>query len=303
MASVIFALVAVIGPAWTRDIVSWGPNSMEAIRALGVTALREGCSSAPAICVEEAERDARAEGLNRIYLSVPLAQATGANALEYRRLSASHPALYEIGVDDFIAQYSRFEIFTRFIWPRADSVFAGQFLRTLRASSLKSGITIYETELRSPVLLSSPVSERLRSMVDNVHFYLNYRGSGGRYLSYVKQVRDLFPTANLIAGSYAYDRIDYLPCFPGSQAKCSSAEQSNLFRESIDTQVTLLAFHEINGIEFYPGLFGREETWNGWKQPRICDSERTAECIVNTRALQQIAIEALRKRPMSQESH
>ena len=94
------------------------------------------------------------------------------------------------------------------------------------------GITLYEDEL--PTVPGKCLSERARSDISYVHFYLHYRKDVAKYRDYLASVSGLFPHAAIIAGSYAYDRADYLSCSPGSErpASVSTVESGKSSRNS-----------------------------------------------------------------------
>ena len=97
----------------------------------------------------------------------------------------------------------------------------------------------------------------------------------------------------MIAGAYAFDRIDYMPCTKGG-VRCSRDEELALFEQSFEVQVQLLKRGTVAAIEFYPANFGLEDTWTGWNTAKNCDPVRREECVENTRAMRETAIRLLR---------
>jgi hypothetical protein len=94
---------------------------------------------------------------------------------------------------------------------------------------------------------------------------------------------------------YAYDRIDYIPCSPASGRPCTQAEEIGLYRQSAKIAAQLLRQRQIAGIEFYPGFFGMEEQWDGWKHKDYCAPARVQQCIQNTRDMREDTAEIIGK--------
>src|SRR5262249_15582560 len=146
----------------------------------------------------------------KVFLAVSLATlATGDNAVQYSRLSLANPFLAEVGTDDFVAQYRRFA--GSALQPSSVLETAIENLKS-QNHNLKFGLTLYEDEMDHPYLQEPRLTARVRDAVDYVHLYVHYRTNGPAYQTFVRQTHALFRNAKIIAGSYAYDRIDYLPC-------------------------------------------------------------------------------------------
>jgi hypothetical protein len=193
-------------------IVSYGfGNTAESQRSLGVTGVRGGCSSAPAGCVEWF----RTALVLHPVVSVTITPAWGLSSIEdcarqYSVLSVTTPWLREIGWDDFVAGFGS--------WIGSHGVGAAGLLERpidglKRANPrLRFGITLYEDELPSSMLSDAQLPPALKARVEVVYVYLHYRRNAPGYADYVQQVKVMFPRASIIAGAYAYDRIDYLAC-------------------------------------------------------------------------------------------
>ena len=126
--------------------------------------------------------------------------------------------------------------------------------------NLRFGVTIYEDELENPsqhFLDNAHVPASIKARIDDVHLYLHYRENAPKYPGYVRLATTLFPNAKVIAGSYPYDRIDYIPCGEGSQSKCTASQEVELFDQSLRAQAQLVASGAVTAIEFYPGFFGK----------------------------------------------
>src|SRR5579871_4825843 len=94
---------SLIGGPVSNRIITWGENTPEWNRALHLGALRLGCSDPPSSCAGYSQQTSRAQGVDKVFLSIALtAEKTPVYAREYSRLSLSHPAIYEIGIDDFV---------------------------------------------------------------------------------------------------------------------------------------------------------------------------------------------------------
>jgi hypothetical protein len=283
-------IVVSLPAAATPEIATWAANAPEWNERLGVTLMRQGCDSGPSACLKRMRDAAQAQQISRWAIAVVRsADQLPAEALEYSRLSLSEPRLVEVDIDDFLSALKS--------WHgnklgRGNEVLAG-IARNLKHHNprLRFGVTLYEDELDSRFLNWIPTETRDR--VDRVILYLHYRANANEYTRYVATAKRLFPRAKVFAGSYAYDRIDYLPCAESNDRQCGKDEELDFFRESLDIQLGLLRSGELAGIEFYPGFFGREDKWNGWAVERICRPLRRPECIENTRRMRRIVADEL----------
>ena len=274
-------------------IYTWIGNTQAWDRRLHVSGYRMGCDDGdPQGCVHEASEVVKRGGLTRVFLSMPVdAARTPGDAREYSQLSVSRPFIAEVGFDDFIGRYGK--LFSRsgidppsWLW---------RVIRNVKAnnSRLAFGITLYEDELDSPYLQAPQLPSYIAQSVDYVHLFLHYRTDAPQYPGYVERVRSLFPRARVIAGLYAYDRINYIPCSPGGQRPCTIVEEIRLYREAVSIAARLLKEGRIVGIEFYPGFFGKENEWGGWKYADYCSPKRVQECIENTRIMREDTVTVL----------
>lgn len=274
-------------------IYTWIGNTPAWDKKLHVSGYRMGCDDGdPRGCVREASETVKQEGLTRIFLSMPVdAERTPGDALEYSRLSASRPFIAEVGFDDFIGRYGK--LFSRsgidppsWLW---------RVIRNVKANnpSLAFGITLYEDELDSPYLQAPQLPSYISQSVDYVHLFLHYRTDAPQYPEYVERARSLFPRARVIAGLYAYDRINYIPCSPNGQRPCAPVDEIRLYRQAVSIAARLLKEGRIAGIEFYPGFFGKENEWGGWKYADYCSPKRVHECIANTRIMRENTVTVL----------
>lgn len=281
------------------EIVTWADNTPEWNERLGVTLMRQGCSSSPDKCVQWMRASAKAQKVSRWALSVGQEPSRWPDAaLEYSRLSLLDPVLVEVDIDDFLGTLKTWNQSTG----GRGAVVLADVTQNLKHHNprLRFGVTIYEDELDSPILASIPIETRER--VDRVSLYLHYRGNAGSYASYVAKARRLFPRAEIWAGSYAYDRISYLPCIQSDSRPCAEEEEIDLFRASLQIQTELLRAGTIAGIEFYPGFFGKEEQWSGWDRKPICPPDRRQQCIDITRRMRKIVAEEFQRADLPGES-
>jgi hypothetical protein len=292
LAPAVFCALLAPGGAVAAEVVSWATNTPEWNQQLGVTTMRRGCSSAPAACLAHIRQAAAQQNVERWTIAVKGDRQTMlAYAAEYSRLSLADARLVQVDIDDFVALLKRWNLETI---GSAAEVFS-EFVHNVKSANpdLGLGITLYEDELDSRVLQG--LSEAARARVDRVSLYLHYRSNAEGYPRYVDRVKELFPRAAIWAGSYAYDRTDYLPCAQDSRRPCSMDEELRLFQQSLGIQLELLSEGKIAGIEFYPGHFGLEREWHGWAKPRICQAERREACIEMTRRMRQFVCDSLEK--------
>lgn len=274
--------------------MTWGLNDSPWNQQLGVIALREGCSGTPAACVASLDSIASAQGVAKIYVSMPYDLATSvANAKLYSQLSLTHKAIVEVGFDNFVNQTENLQLAGQLPDPAS---FLTQMIAAVKSANpnLGFGITLFEDSLSHAVLQNAVLPAALRAKVDYIHLYVRYRQDAASYVTYVSQTKALFPNAKIIAGAYSYDRIDYLPCQYKGTAPCTVAQESALFKQLLETQATLVRQGTIYGLEFSFGYFGHPEDWAGWKgQSQVCNPARILECYANTKSLQTVAQQVL----------
>jgi hypothetical protein len=273
-----------------QEIVTWSGNTPEWNQRLGVTLMRMGCNLEPGACLQRLRDAAKTQQVTRWAIAISGDAAKVAmDALEYSERSLAEEWLVQIDIDDFVDTMKSWHLGTV---GGANQVLA-TVIRNVKRSNprLRFGITLYEDELDSLILAA--ILPGTRARVDRVSLYLHYRSNAMLYRRYVAEVQQLFPRAAIWAGSYAYDRIDYLPCAESGARSCSVDEEIELYRESLRIQLALLSEGTVSGIEFYPGFFGLEEQWSGWSQSRICRAGRIHGCLESTRQMRDIAETAL----------
>jgi hypothetical protein len=285
-AALLLIVPAVMGGPASNKVITWGGNTPEWNRALHLGALRLGCSDPPSSCAGYAQQMSRSQGVDKVFLSVALnAEKTPVYVREYSRLSLNHPEIYEIGLDDFVGQCDKLNMTLP-----ALSAFLVQITHDLKAGNpkLNFGITVYEDELYSDHLPLGDLDEQFRKSVDFVHLYPHYRQEKQSFSAASQQALKIFPQAKIIAGVYAYDRRDYVPCTRGNSTPCTNDQEVNLFAESFKERLGMLGSGGVQWIEFYPGSFGDEATWPSWTSSRICKPERLQECLSNTNAMREV---------------
>lgn len=286
---------AVNNNASNAPIYSWAENTPAWDSRLHISGYRVGCDTGdPDGCMRDASAEVKAHGLKKIFVSMDEDRLhSPGDALDYSRLSLAFPYLVEAGLDDFVDRYQNLfaqQGFDPRPWLR-------EVIQNVKALNpkLAFGITFYEDEIGSPYARPPYLPIDLARSVDFVHLFLHYREDAPKFAVYVEQVHTLFPRAQVIAGLYAYDRIDYISCSPASSRQCTQAEEIRLYRQSAEIAAQLLRQKKIVGIEFYPGFFGMEEQWDGWKHKDYCASARIRQCIQNTRTMREDTAEIIGK--------
>ena len=284
------ALVSSMGLAGPRYVIAAPGSTAEWTKKLGVDELWVGCSSEPDRCMKSLDFYARANGVNRVTLSISSDPKLIADyALRYSEASLSEPRLRAIVLDDFVSALIH--------WQQA-GVTPGPLVRQVVANvknknpKLQFGLTLYENEMNFAVLKDDVFPLATRARVDRVSLFVHFRKNGLQYASYVPQAKKLFPNAVIVAGVYAYDRSDYMPCAEGGKEKCTRAQDLALFEQTLRVQVGMMDAGQVAGIQFWPGTFGSEEAWAGWDSPGVC-SERQ-ECVKTTLAMHDAVLKALR---------
>ncbi len=272
-------------------VITWGGNTPAWNNALHLGGLRLGCSDSPIQCVDYAQQLSKSQEVDKVFLAIRLdAERTPAYLREYSQLSLTHPSLYEVGFDDFVGQCEKLNRALP-----ALSALLNEFARELKGANpkLHLGITVYEDELTSSRFQLNNLDEQFRKSVDFVHLYPHYRKEAVSFSASTQQARQIFPQAKIVAGVYAYDRRDYLPCARGSSTPCTNQEELSLFAQSLKERLAMLGNSNVEGIEFYPGSFGSEAHWDQWKEPRMCRQNRLQECIENTKTMREVVRQAL----------
>jgi hypothetical protein len=271
-------------------IYTWAENAPAWDQRLHISGYRVGCNVGDADeCLRAADATVRQRGLASVFASMsaePLRSPT--DALDFSRLSLSHPSLAEAGFDDFIGRYR-----TLFARPGFDApAWLREVIHNLKAVNpgLAFGITLYEDELDSPYARPPYLPADAAGSVDYVHLFLHYREDATHFAQYVEQVKTLFPHARVIAGLYAYDRIDYISCSPTNHRPCTRKQEIKLYRQSAAAAARLLKDGKVAGIEFYPGFFGTEAEWDGWKRADYCAPARVQQCVDNTRTMRKATV-------------
>ncbi|MFL6352711.1 MAG: hypothetical protein ACJ74Z_12805 [Bryobacteraceae bacterium] len=276
----------------TGKVIVWGikSNTPEWNRALGVSGARQGCTSSPNGCIHFASELARNYHV-KVFLSIGMNAGSPGYAAQYSQLSTSAPYLAEVGVDDFVLLYRRLESTS----PGDAASIVQTTIDNIKSinPNLKFGITLYEDEVDSPFVADSKLSRATRAKFDYIHLYPHFRRNGPNLAKYIPAVKKLFPNATIIAGAYAYDRRNYLPCAQKDKTPCSVNEELQLFQKTIAVENGLLRDGTVDWIEFYPGNFGHEAEWKSWENPRICRPGDQEACISTTKQMREIAIREL----------
>jgi hypothetical protein len=228
---------------------------------------------------------AKQQGVGKVYLAVRLTTNTPDELSQYPRHLSAGVVLEGVGFDDFVSQYRK--LAQRYSVSKAISVMD----RATNTPGVRIGVTIYGEGLDSPWLGNAKLPKEIRSRIRSVHLFVRHRSNGVNFQKYVRRARDLFPQAQIFGGVYAYDRRDYSSCNTSSKAPCSGAEELRLFRVSLENELALVKRSELQGLEFYPGDFGREESWKGWNNSKICRNREA--CISETKKMRSVVLELL----------
>ena len=212
-------------------------------------------------------------------------------AAQFSQWSLTNPILYSVGFDDLVNRMEHLQVDSGIAVP--GTVITDTLNATKSANpNLKFAVTLYEDQLSSPLLGDSNLPASTRAGVDYVQLYVHYRGDGPNYATYLQQTKAIFPNAKIIAGAYAYDRIDYLPCLPQG-VPCTTQQEEDFFQQLFQLQLSELQQGLVDQIEFFPGYFGLEAQWPDWATPRRCAPTRLQGCIANTLAMRQAVLQDL----------
>src|SRR3989344_2646993 len=277
-------------PADCWKITTFGlQNTQEWKDNLPITGLRMGSSdSTPAAePIANARTFVKDNNLKSVFITI---YGPRDDAEIFSQESLSFPELEEVGIDDFVSAWWN-------KWNHWDEDLLNEFINDLKSSNpnLKFGITLYEYQLDANDLKDENLPKTIKDKVDYVHLYLGYSKTAENYESYVDKAKSMFPNAKIIAGSYAYDRIDYVPCSQSSEDHCTLEEELSYFEDSIRTQADLLKKGVIDSIEFAPAYFGNEDSMSElyFPSPKYCKTERKQECIENTKTMRAAASSVL----------
>jgi hypothetical protein len=263
-------------------VITWGGNTPAWNKKLHLNAIRIGCSSAPAGCVQAAQKIASQAHVDKVFLAILLTPSSASYAQQYSALSAAKPVLYSVGFDDFVNQIDKLHTS-----PANTASMISRFINNLKSAnpSLHFGVTVYEDELSSPELTAPEMADVL-SHTDFVHLFVHYRQDGPDFANSVSTAKKLFPNAQIIAGSYPVDRIHYLPCSRTAHTPCTTEQEISLFDQTFDQQLRLLQDGTVAGIEFYPGDFGEIDQAGLWRDPRSCLPGKLPDCLANSQQMQ-----------------
>lgn len=296
------------------NIMTWGGDTKEWSRKLNLTGIRWACDNQPEDCVSTGNDEARRENVEKYFISMGFAKVPPSTLKDYARqyseLSLRNPMLQEIGTDDFVVKALYYWYEELHMTPSQVEVLLNEAIDNTKSANpnLKFGVVLYEKELRDLELLDDAhLPPSIRKRIDYVHLFIIYRSNGPGYANDVQTAKRLFPNAKIIAGSYPYDQIDYVPCNRGDheeywwernpQARCTPEQERDYYRTSIEIQARLLKQGVVDWIELFPGFMGNEKDipfdyynnppWSGGcLRPR-------SECINNTKTLEQIALDVL----------
>jgi hypothetical protein len=277
------------------NIMTWGENISSWNTALGVTAMREGCSITPTQCEPWLDNVANLSGASTYYVSFPFDTANSVSwAKAYSTLSLSHKMMVEVGFDDFVNKIENDQAAGTLPNPAS---FVSSVIAAAKSANpnLGFGVTIYEDSLTHATLTNAVLPAALRAEINYVHLYVHYRENAPNYASYVATAKTIFPNAKIIAGAYPYDRMDYLPCAYQGTVHCTWSQEQSLYQELLQSQANMVKQGTVYGLEFFFGYFGDPQDWPSWtSNTRICTPSRLSQCYANSQVLQNISLDVLR---------
>jgi hypothetical protein len=286
------------------NIYTWNDNTPAWNSKLHVSGYRIGCSAGSkgvTDCLDKIQHKLeKGQDVRRISLAIlnsaEKPSQAEASALFASQMSLSKPFLSEVSFDDFIDYYHK--LFAR-------SGFSPQsWLETMVSNikaknpALRIGITVYTEELHPVSVYIKPpdLPSKVAASIDTVYLYPSYQDEAkpSEYASYVRQAKALFPNAEIVGGSPAYDHVDWGFCDTAGSRKYTPAQEVRLYKELIAIQARLLKEGGLSGIEFYPGYFGKESEWSGWKKHCVCHANRVQQCIKDTQTMHEDAASTLK---------
>ena len=283
------ALASSVVLAAPRYVIAAPGSTADWTEKLGVQELWVGCSSEPDRCMKSLDAYARADGINRVTLSIASDPKLIADyALHYSEASLSEPRLHAVVLDDTVPVFIREQ--------KAGVAMASDPSgNRQRQGQEPEAFVRHDAVRRRDEFCGSEgrcFPPATRAQVDRVSLFVHFRKNGPQYASYVPQAKKLFPNAAIVAGVYAYDRSDYMPCAEGSKDKCTRLQDLALFEQTLRVQVGMVDAGQVAGIQFWPGTFGkREQTWSGWDSPGACSQRQ--ECVNATVAMHDAVLKAL----------
>ncbi|WP_144389514.1 hypothetical protein [Pigmentiphaga sp. NML080357] len=287
----VISYLIVVMPALASDarITSWGLSVSESA-APYVGGLRYTCAEAPEVCIKKFEIKPSIKAIAISFTDYRSAEKNLDNAAEYAEIASRFPVLKEVGIDDFLAFITKVPVSNR-------AAYLTELVNKAKSnnSGLLFGLTIYEDQINRLEKESAILPNEVRGKIDRIAFYLHHRANYKTYTNYLNRLRKLFPNAKIYAGVYHYDRVDYLRCSQSERRNCSDNEELELFREALDLQMDLFKTGQVDGLEFYPGFFGKENSWYAWSRPRICSSARREKCVENSKVMGQEVLQKLQQ--------
>lgn len=259
-------------------MMAWGINTDQGKR-IGVNEIRVGCYRGPEYCLKNIS-SLPLDGIRKVSIAFVRHENAG-NAIRdaqlYSAQAGSLDVVRELSIDDFFDFASTL--------PRSAAAdYLGKTIDAVKGASgkLDFGITVYEDELLAISSSQDIFPFSVRGRIDRVALYLHYRNSVKKYAELIDLVRGIFPNAKLYLGVYNYDRRDYISCGKSTGKLCTDSDELSLFSLAFREQMNLFRQGKVDGLEFYPGNFGNEDSWEGWKDDRLCSRSRKKACVRNS---------------------
>lgn len=273
----LFCLSILCNESASANIMSWGIHGSGDAPSF-VNEVRLGCPENPEYCIEKIK--AYPEGrFKKISLAIHWKSLTVAeiknNIDDYQRLIEQKKYKHvELSIDDFSTLLKKYgDSQTADILKKLGNVHRS-------SSKLKTGLTIYEDDIAA-VQKSTSTTEAIAANIDRIVLFLHFRKNFINIEDYVKKIKAITPS-DIYLGVYHYDRTKNISCAEFDTKKCSDQEDFELFKDAFSKQKKMLNDGQVVGLEFYPGNIGKESSWAGWKNERICDKDHLNKCISNS---------------------
>lgn len=212
---------------------------------------------------------------------------------DYSTATNGVSSIPEIDIDDFFSHYAD--------WLDHGlnaATLLDQFITHLKSvnHNLKFGATIYVDELRQSYASDAALPPALKARFDVVRLFIHFRADGPNYARYVAQAQSMFPNAQIVAGLYPYDRIDYIGCPSGDWSKatlCTQAQELDYFQQALNVQVSLLQQGQVQALDIYPGYIGDEgDLFGPGNNSDGLTCSNVSRCVSNTIAMRNMILAA-----------
>jgi len=272
-------------------LILYGQNEASCALQIGIylTAVRSSCDTSPEACVTALNATLHAQCVETGIMNLPFSSLASALffAQEYGTTFKTVTWLKQIGIDDFVGTFLN--------WCDISGITCEnltlEIINYTKQSGRKFVVTIYAEEL-GELLNSSHFIPDIRNQIDVIHLYFQHSANAALFFEqYVIKVQQEFPHADIIAGAYVYDRIDYVNCSTVPNQPCTPTEQLNYYNITLHTQLQLWNNNLITGIEWYPGYVGFARKIPEFNRTNEC--KNITICVARTLEMQNLTLEVL----------